>query len=195
MVQESKASPRVGKIANWSEFLKVLEDFESIVANYWDSEHAPDLPSRLSTLGLQLAAWMTEQTRHDPNPMLDVMRAIQAKNPLGCMTAFQVPVVEVDKLLWRWWPTKELLIDAAIAAGGELPAESVNRPPIKPGPKIKKLITAYLDGERNIPRLKQQAQQRTEGAASQTISRLLLGKFDTSWLSKEHKAELKRLTS
>ncbi|QDT74838.1 hypothetical protein [Lacipirellula limnantheis] len=195
MVPQSNASPRVGKITNWTEFFEALEDFETIVANFWDSELAPDLPPRLSTLGLQLAAWMTEKTPHDPTPMLDLMRAIQAKDPLGCMSAFRVPVVEVDKLLWRWWPTKELLIDAALAAQGEPAGESVDRPPIKAGPKIKKLIEAYLDGERNIPRLKQQAQQRTEGATNQAISRLLLGKYDTSWLSKEHKAELKRLTS
>ena len=128
MVPQSNASPRIGKITNWTEFLEVLEDFETIVANYWDSEHAPDLPSRLSTLGLQLAAWMTEQTPHDPTPMLDVMRAIQAKDPLGCMIAFRVSVSEVDKLLWRWWPTKELLIDAALAADGERASQSIGHP-------------------------------------------------------------------
>ncbi len=127
MVQQSPSSPRLGKISNWSEFLEVLEDFETIVGNHWDSEQASDLPPRLSTLGLQLAAWMTEQTRHDPNPMLDVMRAIQAKDPLGCMIAFRVPIAEVDKLLWRWWPTKELLIDAALAAGGVVPDDSATQ--------------------------------------------------------------------
>ncbi len=195
MAQQSEASPRVGKIANWSEFLEVLEDFESIVANHWDSEEATDLPSRLSTLGLQLAAWMTDHTRYDPNPMLDVMRAIQAKAPLGCMTAFRVLVNEVDKLLWRWWPTKELLIDTALAAGGELAGESVDRPPIKAGARIRKLIVSYLVGERNIQRLKQQAGQKKESATDQAVSRLINGKYDTSWINEEQKADLKRLIS
>jgi hypothetical protein len=105
------------RISNWSEFLETLEDFEGIISDHWDSDSSPELPSRLSTIGLQLADWISKRTRHDPAPMLDIMRAIQATDPLGHMAAFRLPVSEVDRLRWRWWPIKELLIADAIEAG------------------------------------------------------------------------------
>jgi hypothetical protein len=91
--------------------------------------------------------------------------------------------------------TRELLIDTPLGAGGEPAGRSVDRKPIKPSEKTKKLISLYLDGERLIPRLKQQARQSSERATEKTISRLKNGEYDTGWLTKEQKRELNRLTS
>jgi hypothetical protein len=105
------------RISNWSEFLEALDDFNGIVSDHWDSDGSPELPSRLSTIGLQLADWISKRTPHDPARMLDLMRAIEATARLGHMRAFHVSVEERDRLMWRWWPIKELLIADAIEAG------------------------------------------------------------------------------
>ena len=106
----------MAKIVSWQEFLEVHDEFFDVVRDLWDSTETHDIPSGFSTLGIRLAEWITEQTKYSADPLLDIMRATQAKDPLGHMAAFCVSAEEVDRLIWKWHPTKELLVEKAFEA-------------------------------------------------------------------------------
>lgn len=109
----------IDAIQNWAEFLEVLDAWMDTTDRYLWAESAPELFShtgRYSGWARVLAKWILDNTKIPPDLILEIARAIQAKDPLGEMTAFALAPVDIERLLVKWRPYQQLLIQQAVAA-------------------------------------------------------------------------------
>lgn len=137
-------SEHIDSIRDWTEFLEVLDAWDDTTSRYLDVDSAPELFSRSGRYGWWakiLASWILDKSNVSPEPLLEITRMIQAKDPLGQMTAFLATSEEIERCRQRWWPYRQILIDQAITG----PATESEMSPFVPNTFQAAILNA-LDG-------------------------------------------------
>ncbi len=106
----------IDSIRDWAEFLEVLDAWHDTTARYIDLDSAPELFSHSGRYGWWakvLAAWILDKSKVSPEPLLAITRMIQAKDPLGSMTAFHATPETIERCRQEWRPYEQILVDQA----------------------------------------------------------------------------------
>jgi hypothetical protein len=125
----------IDAISSWYEFLEVLDAWDNTTSRLWDTESDPDFFSfsgRYGWWSTILAKWILEHSNVDPEPLLQVTRMIQAKDPLGEWTAFAASPEEIERRRYEWRPYRQVLVDLALSNERES-AASISHQAYGPG--------------------------------------------------------------
>jgi hypothetical protein len=112
-------SEHIDAIQNWVEFLEVLDAWDNTTSSWWDADLNPRFQSisgRYGWWATILIKWILDNSNVPTEPLLDITRMIQAKDPLGQWTAFRVTSEEIQRRRDNWSPYRQILIDQAISA-------------------------------------------------------------------------------